>query len=305
MLPRMTNGTLRTLVDGYSFFEGPRWRDGRLWVSDFYTHRVVAISLDGSVETVVEVPGQPSGLGWLPDGTLLVVSMLDHRLLRIDDGGRLVEHADLSAYAGGHSNDMIVDGRGRAYVGDFGFDLDALAPLRPTNLVRVDPDGTVDVAAADMMFPNGAVITQDGTLVVAETTAARLTAFDIEPDGALTGRRVWAAFGPPPETDDTPTELAKYAADPTAAAPDGIALDAEGAIWVADALHNRAIRVREGGEILDEVSAGELGVYACALGGPDGRTLFLCAAPTFVAAQASADHQARILTCQVDVPGHR
>jgi sugar lactone lactonase YvrE len=297
----MTDRSLRTLVDGYSFFEGPRWHAGRLWVSDFYTHQVLAISLDGVVERVAEVPGQPSGLGWLPDGTPLVVSMLDHRLLRIE-GDRLVEHADVSAYTGWHSNDMVVDSRGRAYVGDFGFDLNSFAPMRPTNLVRVDPDGTVSVAAEDMMFPNGTVITPDDTLVVAETTAARLTAFDIEPDGTLTGRRVWAAFGPPPQTDDTPAELTKYAADASAVAPDGIALDAEGAIWVADALHNRAVRVREGGEIVDEVGAGDIGVFACALGGPDGRTLFLCAAPTFVAAQASVDHQARILTCQVDVP---
>lgn len=297
----MTDRSLHTLVDGYSFFEGPRWHDGRLWVSDFYTHRVLAISLDGVVETIAEVPGRPSGLGWLPDGTPLVVSMLDHRLLRIEGGGP-VEHADMSAYAGWHSNDMVVDAQGRAYVGDFGFDLDALAPLRSTNLVRVDPDGTVGVAAADMMFPNGCVITPDGTLIVAETAAARLTAFDIEPDGTLTGRRVWAAFGPPPRTDDTAAELTAYAADPSTVVPDGIALDAEGAIWAADAVHNRAVRVREGGEIVDEVSAGDIGVFACALGGPDGRTLFLCAAPTFVSAQAAADHRARILTCRVDVP---
>jgi sugar lactone lactonase YvrE len=298
----MTDRSLQVLVDGYSYFEAPRWHDGRLWVSDFYTHQVLAISLDGAVDRVAEVPGRPSGLGWLPDGTPLVVSMLDNRLLRIEDGG-LVEHADLSAHTGWHSNDMVVDARGRAYVGDFGFDLDSLAPMRPTNLVRVDPDGSVSVAAPDLMFPNGAVITPDGgTLIVAETAAARLTAFDIGPGGALTGRREWATFGPPPRSDDTAAELGTYVADRSTVGPDGIALDADGAIWAADALHNRAVRVREGGEILEEISGGELGVYACALGGPDGRTLFLCAAPTFVAAQASVDHQARILTCQVEVP---
>jgi sugar lactone lactonase YvrE len=298
----MTNGSLHVLVDGYSYLEAPRWHDGRLWVSDFYTRRVLAISMGGAVETIAEVPGQPSGLGWLPDGTLLVVSMLDHRLLRLE-GGELIEHADLSPFAGGDSNDLVVDAEGRAYVGDFGFDLDALEPMRSTNLVRVDPDGAAVVAAPGMMFPNGSVFTPDGTLIVAETTAARLTAFDVRPDGSLGGRRVWAQFGDPPQTDDTAAELGKYAADRSTVAPDGIALDAEGAVWAADAIHNRAIRVREGGEILDEVDGGDYGVYACALGGPDGRTLFLCAAPTFLRAKASVDHRARILTCRTDVPG--
>lgn len=298
----MIEGALDVLVDGFSYLEAPRWHDGRLWVSDFYTRRVLAVSPGGEVETVAEVPGQPSGLGWLPDGTLLVVSMLDHRLLRFD-GGDFAEHADLSPFATGDSNDLVVDANGRAYVGDFGFDLDALEPMRSTNLVRVDPDGSTAVAAADMMFPNGAVITPDGTLIVAETAAGRLTAFDVRPDGSLGGRRVWAGFGEPPQTDDTAAELAKYAADRSTVAPDGIALDAEGAIWAADAVHNRAVRVREGGEILDEVDGGEYGVYACALGGPDGRTLFLCAAPTFVRAVASVDHRARILTCRTEVPG--
>jgi sugar lactone lactonase YvrE len=297
----MTPPPLHVLVDGYSYFEAPRWHEGRLWVSDFYTHRVLAISLDGDVETIAEVPHQPSGLGWLPDGSLLVVSMLDHRLLRLENG-ELVEHADLSDHARGHSNDLVVDAQGRAYVGDFGFDLDALAPMRPTGLVRVDPDGSVTVAAGNLMFPNGVVITPDRTLIVAETAAARLTAFDLEPDGSLTGRRVWASFGDPPKSDDTATEFAKFAMDPSAVAPDGIALDAEGAVWVADALHNRAVRVREGGEILEEVGCGEYGVYACALGGPDGRTLFLCAAPTFASATAAVNHRARILTRPVAVP---
>ena len=297
----MTDRSVDTLVSGCSYLEAPRWHDGRLWVSDFYTRRVLAVSLDGTVETVAEVPGQPSGLGWLPDGTPLVVSMLDHRLLRIENG-RLVEHADLSAFAGGDSNDLLVDEHGRAYVSDFGFDLDAFEPIRPTNLVRVDPDGSVTVVAEDLFFPNGMVLTAGGTLIVAETVGGRLTAFDVRPDGSLGGRRVWAGFSDPPGSDDTAAEFAKYAADPSAVAPDGMTLDAEGAVWVADALHNRVVRVREGGEIVDEVGAGDLGVYACALGGPDGRTLFLCAAPTFLRAKASVDHRARLLTCRVDVP---
>jgi sugar lactone lactonase YvrE len=298
----MTHPSPQVLVDGYSYLESPRWHDGRLWVSDFYTGRVLAISLDGTVETIVTVPEQPSGLGWLPDGTLLIVSMLDHRLLRLEDG-RLFEHADLSAFAHGNSNDLVVDAEGRAYVGDYGFDLDAFAPMRATGLVRVDPDGSASVAATDLLFPNGAVITPDGaTLIISETAGARLTAYDIDADGSLRGRRVWASFGDPPQTDDTAAEFGKYALDTSTVAPDGLALDAEGAVWVADALHNRAVRVREGGEILDEVDGGEFGLYACALGGPDGRTLFLCAAPTFLRDKATVSHRARILTHRADVP---
>ncbi|MER6949755.1 SMP-30/gluconolactonase/LRE family protein [Nonomuraea sp. NPDC000554] len=275
---------LETLIDGGAFFEGPRWHEGRLWVSDFWRYRVTAISLDGDAEVVAEVPGSPSGLGWLPDGSLLVVSMRDSRLLRVRDG-RTTEHADLSAHVGGMANDMVVDASGRAYVGGIDF-----TTMGPTNLVRVDPDGAVTVVAEDMAFPNGAVITPDGsTLVVAESWAPRLTAFDIRPDGSLTGRRVWADFALP---EGAPGQIA----------PDGIALDAEGALWVADAGGNRAVRVREGGEIVDEVGTGDLKLVACALGGEDGRTLFLCATPTYDQQEAETKQQARILTCQVNVP---
>jgi sugar lactone lactonase YvrE len=190
---------LETLAGGGAFFESPRWHAGRLWVSDYWRHQVLTIAPDGAAETVAEVPGSPSGLGWLPDGTLLVVSMLDTKLLRVENGAT-VQHADLSAHSGPQSNDMVVDAAGRAYVGSI--DFTALAELPTTNLLRVDPDGSVSVAADDLSFPNGMAISADGaTLIVAESWAQRLTAFDVRPDGSLANRRAWAEFGAPPAAD--------------------------------------------------------------------------------------------------------
>ncbi len=284
------------VVEGFSYLECPRWHAGRLWVSDFYTEKVVAIDDRGGTEVVAEVPGQPSGLGFRPDGRLLVVSMRDHRVLLRDDAGRLTEHADLSGVVSGVLNDMVVDDRGRAWVGNFGFDLMGGAPLRYTTLTRVDPDGGVAVAAEDLGFPNGMVILPGGVLVVAETFAGRLTAFDIGDDGELSGRRVWAQFGQPPRTDDVGEAVQRLEV-----APDGICADAEGAIWVADAVHNRVLRVEEGGRILDEIDAGT-GVFACMLGGEDGRTLFLCAAPSFAEHERRPVREAQLLAVRVEVP---
>jgi sugar lactone lactonase YvrE len=310
-----TDPRLETVAEGLSYLEGPRWHDGRLFASDFYNHRVLAFQSDGKYETVIEVPNQPSGLGWLPDGRMLVVSMKDRRVMRLEEGspgygvspgspgygvspGSLVEHADLSGFATGHCNDMVVDTSGRAYVGNFGFDLMGGGDRADAVLVRVDPDGTTTVVAEEIMFPNGSVITPDGgTLILAETLGQRLTAFAIDGDGSLSNRRVWAAFGDPVTATDFGGVFAQMKV-----APDGICLDAEGAVWFADALGNRVVRVKEGGEITDEISGGELGIFACMLGGDDGRTLFLCASPSFVEAVASADHQARLLACRVDVP---
>ena len=184
---------LETLVGGGAFFECPRWHQGRLWVSDYWRYLVLAIAPDGATQTVAEVPGAPSGLGWLPDGTLLVVSMLDRKLLRVQDDGTTVVHADLSAHSGPQSNDMVVDAAGRAYVSTI--DFAGLADLAATNLVRVDPDGSVSVAADGLLFPNGSVITPDGsTLILAESWAQRLTGFDLRPEGSLANRRAWARF---------------------------------------------------------------------------------------------------------------
>lgn len=293
----MTDRKLAPVIDGYTFLEGPRWHDGRLWLSDFYTHKVIAMTPEGKVEDVATVPQQPSGLGWLPDGTLLAVSMRDRKLLRLERG-ELVEHADLSATTGGHANDMVVDGHGRAYVGDFGFDLMGGAPFRATNITRVDPDGKVSVAAEDLMFPNGSVITPDGsTLIVDETFGNRISAFDIDSDGTLGPRRDWANFGALPDTDDVGELIAA-----SAIGPDGNCLDTDGAVWVADAIHNRVVRVAEGGEILEEISTGDEGVYACMLGGDDGRTLYLCVAPNFDEGERSSTRLGRLVATTVDVP---
>jgi sugar lactone lactonase YvrE len=287
---------LTVVLDGYSYLECPRWHDGRLWVSDFYTNQVVATDGRGDTQVVAEVPGQPSGLGFLPDGRALIVSMRDHRILVRGDSGELTEHADLSDAVPAVLNDMIVDERGRAYVGNFGFDLMSGAPLRYTTLTRVDPDGTVSTVAEDLGFPNGMVILPGGVLVVAETFAGRLTAFDVDEDGRLSNRRVWAQFGETPQTEDVGEALQRLQV-----APDGICADAEGAIWVADPLHVRVIRVGEGGEILDEIPTG-MGVYACMLGGDDGRTLFLCAAPSFAEHERRPVREAQLLAVRVEVP---
>jgi sugar lactone lactonase YvrE len=286
-----------TVVSDLSYAECPRWHDDRIWFVDFYTYRVLSAEADGSdLRVEAEVPEQPSGLGWLPDGRLLVVSMRDARVLRREPDGTLVTHADLSGHVAGHPNDMVVDRDGRAFVGNFGFDLMNGAPVAPANLVRVDPDGAVTSVADDMWFANGSVITDDGVLLVDETFGNRITAFDLGPDGSLSNRREWARFGELPSERDLDKALGQLVV-----APDGCCLDAEGALWVADALAGRLVRVREGGEIVDEIPVGS-GVYACMLGGADGRTLFACAAPDFNEHARQAAREARLLAVRVDVP---
>jgi sugar lactone lactonase YvrE len=285
------------VLDGMSFLEGPRWHDGRLYVSDFYTQRVLAVVPGDEPEDVAVVPNQPSGIGWLPDGRMLVVSMRDRKVLRQETSGELVEHADLGSVATGHLNDMVVAADGTAYVGNFGFDLMSGAPARPAPIAKVDPDGTVTTATEPLMFPNGSAITPDGsTLVVSESFGNRLSAFAIGADGTLGERRDWAALGPPPTTDDVTAALAA-----AAFAPDGMCLDADGAAWVADAIGNRVIRLAEGGELLDEVKL-EVGCYACMLGGDDGRALFLCTAPGFAEHERRENHDAQLLSTRVEVP---
>jgi len=248
----------RVLLEQLAFAEGPRWHEGRLWFSDMHDHKVIAVDEAGQREDLFEVPTRPSGLGWLPDGRLLVVSMTDQKLLVQENGDQLIEYADLSDLAHFHCNDMVVDAQGRAYVGNFGFDLDANEKPTTTNLLLVRAKGEVVVAADDLSFPNGTVITPDGrTLIVGESFGARLTAFDIAPDGSLSNRRVWAAM--------------------SGAVPDGICLDDEGAIWVASPVSGEALRIVEGGEVTDRIAL-ETQAYACMLGGADGRTLFVCTA---------------------------
>ena len=273
---------LRILLTGLTFPEGPRWRDGRLWFSDFYSHRVIALASDGSTEEIAEVPAQPSGLGWLPDGRLLVVSMRDRKLMRLDPSG-LVEAADLSGIATGPCNDMTVDGDGRAYIGNFGFERHAGEEFKSAKLARVDPDGSIHTVAEDLHFPNGMVITADGaSLIVAETSGQRLTMWDRQDDGALANRRLFADLEPN--------------------VPDGICLDAAGAIWVADPRNNEVIRVVEGGEVVERISTGDHGAYACMLGGPERRTLYICTNRASGPAAAEAI-DGRIEATEVTVPG--
>jgi len=281
----------KVLATGLYFGEGPRWHAGRLWFSDFYDHAVKSVDASGNVRTELTIDDHPSGLGWLPDGRLLVVSMNKRQVLRMDPDAVRV-HADLSGVAAHRTNDMVVDAAGRAYVGNFGFRLDdelksrgvegVLADHPVANLARVDPDGSVHVAAPDMHFPNGSVITPDGrTLIVAETLALRLTAFDIAADGSLSNRRVWAPVG--------------------MRAPDGICLDAAGNVWIANAIAPECVLVAPGGEIVATVSTDQP-CFACMLGGEDGRTLFMMTAPSSLAEIASASRQGRIMTAIVQVP---
>lgn len=286
------------MVEGGHFFEGPRWHDGRWWASDFYRHAVLSWAEDGSDERIeVEVPAQPSGLGWMPDGSLLVVSMKDHKVLRRSTDGDTAVHADLEGRVEGPLNDMVVDASGRAYVGGFGFDLMAGTDPKASSLWRIDPDGSVTEAATDLRFPNGSVVTPDGsTLVVGETMGGRYTAFTIGSDGALTDRRVWAQLAPTPELGPVAEMLGAGGI-----APDGCTLDADGCIWCADALGSRVVRVAEGGDIRAEVKAPDgLGVYACALGGADGQTLVLCCAPDFFEHTRAAAREAVLVTTTVD-----
>jgi sugar lactone lactonase YvrE len=289
--------TLTTLLDGLSFAESPRWHAGRLCFTDRYTRRVVAVSIDGASETYARTTGLPAGLGFLPDDRLLITSMLDRKVLRREHDGTIVEHADLSALAPGPLNDMLVDGEGRAWVGNFGFDLNAGASACPTVLISVAPDGRAGVAAENLCFPNGTVLSADNrTLIIAETMANRLSAFTVS-KGTLTERRTWAAFGDPPTTTDVGRII-----ETAAVVPDGICLDAEGAVWVADVTKKRLIRVAEGGAILDELPTNGLCAFACMLGGDDGRTLFACVAPTFDETEAAACHRSAILMTRVRVP---
>jgi sugar lactone lactonase YvrE len=280
----MPTRTLRTVLGGLAFGEAPRWREGRLWFSDMHAHEVVAMTPDGARETVVTSPTAVSGLGWLPDGRMLVVSMDDNRLMRLEADGRLVEHADLSPVSAFNPNDMVVDAKGRAYVGNFGFPLYPRGEMKPAKMARVDPDGSVHEAADELIFPNGTVITPDGkTLIVGESFASRMTAFDIAADGGLSNRRVWATL-------------------PEAAVPDGCCLDAEGAIWVASPTTNDVIRLHEGGQVSERIDVGR-GAYACMLGGGDRKTLFVLVSDESDPELTRANRTAGIVAVEVEVAG--
>jgi sugar lactone lactonase YvrE len=260
---------LEILVDGLAFGEGPRWHEGRLWFSDIADHQVKALDADGKVEVRFDLGDrQPSGLGWLPDGRLLVVSMLDHLLLR-QEGDTLAPFADLSEFCGGWANDIEADP----------------VEVRATHIVRVDPDGSVRSVADEVASPNGMVISADGgTLVAGESAGARLAAFDIAADGSLSNRRVFAQL-------------------PGDAVPDGICIDAEDAVWVASPTTNEFLRVHEGGRVSTRYASGDRHAIACMLGGPDRRTLYAITAETHRFAEARKLRTGRIETARVEVAG--
>jgi sugar lactone lactonase YvrE len=283
----MNDPAVETLADGLAFPEGARWHDGALWFSDTHAREVLRLEPDGGgpPERVASVPGRPSGLGFLPDGRLLIAATHERRLLRREHDGTLVEHADLSQIASWHVNDLVADSRGRAYVGNYG---DASAPPDPplpAALALVQPDGGAVVAADEMLFANGLVVSGDGrTLIVAETRAApgRLTAFAIDPgDGSLSGRRTLVEFD-------------------AAVFPDGLAIDAEDGVWVASPFSAEVIRVDADGAITDRLAVAD--PYAVALGGADGRDLFVCTSGTWLPEQAERERSGAIRRLRVNVP---
>lgn len=279
----MTAGQPVAIARGLGFAESPRWHAGRLWFSDMALRAVFTLSGDGTVTRVLDVPSRPSGLGWRADGTLLVVSMEDRTLRSYRDGEAALV-ADLGAFATWHCNDMVVDHQGRAYIGNFGFDFRGGEAVRPATLVRVGPDGAVVAAANDLLFPNGMVLTPDSrTMVVAETYGSRLTGFDVAGDGSLSRRRTFAQL--------------------EGVHPDGICLDAEGAVWVSSARTGEVIRVLDGGAVTDRIPTGRRGAFACMLGGEDRGTLFICCADGSDWARCERERTGEIRRLRVDVPG--
>ena len=247
---------LQTLMTGIAFGESPRWHDDRLWFSDWGAQEIIAVDLEGESEVIVRVPSFPFCIDFLPDGRLLIVSASDRLLLRREPDGPLVTHADLSTLSEHPWNDIVVDGRGNAYIGNIGFDFPE-AEFAPGTLALVTPDGSARQVADGVAFPNGIVVTPDNsTLIVAESYANRLTAFDITADSNLSNQREWADLG--------------------GGVPDGICLDAEDAVWYGDVPNKRCVRVREGGEVLQTIDL-DRGCFACMLGGLDGKTLFIVA----------------------------
>jgi sugar lactone lactonase YvrE len=282
----MAEVEITTLVRGRAFLEGPRWRGDSLYLSDMHAHVVIRVDARGAVDVVAKLDGEPSGLGWLPDGRMLIVSMDDRRLLRREPDGTLVEHADLSPRSRHQINDMVVDRHGHAFVGQMGYDLHGSggASAQPAALLRVDPDGSTHETADAMRVANGmAIANDDRTLIVAESAGKDLVAFDVAADGTLSNRRVWA-------------ELPDY--------PDGMCIDAEDGVWFACPVGDRFMRVVEGGDVTDEIAVPGRHAIAVALGGTDGRTLFMLTAPTLGNPDESrAAKDARIETTVVTVPG--
>ncbi len=251
----MTGPKPRILMEGVAFPESPRWHNGRLWFSDWVAHQVIALDPEGGSEVMAQVDAFPFSIDWLPDGPMLITA--GRELLRMEADGSLVTHRDLSGLSDYGWNEIVVDGVGNAYVNGAGFDLMGGGEFAPGIVALLRPYGVAEVVAEDVAFPNGMAITPDGsTLIVADSYAKELIGFDIAADGSLADRRTWADLGD--------------------GVPDGICIDAEGAVWYADVPNRRCARVREGGELLQTVEL-DRGCFACMLGGADGRTLFMAA----------------------------
>jgi sugar lactone lactonase YvrE len=271
------------LMTGIAFGESPRWHDERLWFSDWGTQEVIAVDHEGRSEVIVHTPVSPFSIDWLPDGRLLILSGPDGLLLRREPDGSLATHADLSDLSDHPWNEIVVDGRGNAYVNNIGFDF-PVGEFAPGTVALLTPDGPARPAADGVAFPNGMAVTPDNaTLIVAESYANRLTAFDIAADGSLSGQRVWADVGD--------------------GVPDGICIDAEGAVWYADVPNERCVRVREGGEVLQTVEL-DRGCFACMLGGTEGTTLFMVAQEwSGMESTAAGERTGQLLTIPAPAPG--
>ena len=275
-------GGARVLASGLVFGESPRWHSGRLWFVDFGAQEVGAVDLQGNRELIERMPSMPMGLGFVPDGRLLIVAVREAKLLRRELDGSLASYADLSVLSKQPWGELVVDGRGNAYVGNLGFEFPG-GEFAPGSLALVRPDGTLRQVADGVAFPNGMAVTPDNsTLILAESYGHRLTAFDMAPDGSLSNRRLWADLGD--------------------AFPDGICLDAEGAVWYADVPGKHCVRVREGGEVLQTIEF-DRGCFACALGGEDGTTLFVMAAEFGGASNAAPGRTGQVLAVEAPAPG--
>jgi sugar lactone lactonase YvrE len=257
----------KLVADDFIFLEAPKWHQGKIWTSDVNDGIVYTVTLDGKREKVCDVPGKPAGLGFMPDGRLIIASLLDLKLLEWN-GSELSLYRDLSDLPG-PPNDFAIDDQGRIYLGNFGYNHFAGEAPRPTALVRIDPDKAITPIAGGVEFPNGAVILNGKTLVVNETWVGRITAFDLAKDGTLSNRRLWA--------------------DMTGKGPDGMCADAEGAIWVGCYHTGEIVRVLDGGEITDRVKFDGCGI-SCTIGGPDNHTLFMTA---FVGAESGVAQNMR------------
>jgi sugar lactone lactonase YvrE len=273
----------QALMTGIAFGESPRWHDDRLWFSDWGAQEIIAVDLEGNSEVIVRMPSLPFCIDWLPDGRLLIVSASDRLLLRREPDGSLVTHTDLSSLSDHPWNDIVVDGRGNAYIGNTGFDFPD-GEFAPGILALVIPDGSARQVADGVAFPNGIVVTPDNsTLIVAESYGNRLTAFDIASDSSLHNRRVWADLGD--------------------GVPDGICLDAEGAVWYGDVPNKCCVRVREGGEVLQTIDL-DRGCFACMLGGVDRKTLFMVAQEwSGMESTTDGERTGQILTAPAPAPG--